>query len=253
MPGRIRLLALTHMLANAFLLWLGYYWLSVGESRGSMLAWSASLAILILGLGCWIYGAALAYFGGVDQANAISRLTAAWATALRHLLPLAVAALLVVATYWLLTYLEDHSKQLAFQLASYLTLEIRKPVRPATILRIFEIAWWIVRWIVLPVLLLPMFAALARSGWIGFKSFGALRRSWLFWMEAPLLFLCILRAPMWILSWIPHVDNFWLQFVSLALRGAGAYLLFAAAWLILAFVTSGGTPRFTQSSTVASP
>jgi hypothetical protein len=248
------LLALIHLGLNACLLWLGYYWLGVGESRTSMLLWSACIALVIVALGCWGYGTAFAYFQAEDH----RRLSSAWNSALRNLLPIAAAAVVVAVVYVLLSLWSEYSSQPAFKIASYLTLRFRKPIRPSTILRIFDVALWIVRWAVLPVLLLPMISAIATRGWSGFRSIGARifssnARRWLYWIEAPLLTLCALWVPLKLLFWVPHMHSFRLEMLSFTLRAGVAYLIFAAAGLLLAFVTSGGRPRFTQSSTLASP
>jgi hypothetical protein len=223
--------------------------LGVGESRASMLLWSACIALVIVALGCWGYGTAFAYFQAQDD----PRLSAAWSRALRNLVPIAVAAVLVTVVYVLLARWAEYSSQPAFKIASYLTLRFRKPIRPSTVLRIFNVALWIVRWVVLPVLLLPVISTVATRGWIGFRSVGALIRRWLFWIEAPLLTVCALWVPLKLLLWVPRMHGFRMETLSFVLRAGVAYLLFAGAGLLLAFVTSGGRPRFTQSNTLASP
>jgi hypothetical protein len=102
---------------------------------------------------------------------------------------------------------------------------------------------WLVRWMIVPVLLLPMMSAVASGGWRGFRAVGALARQWLYWVEAPLLLLCTLRLPLKLLGWAPHFGGFGWEMVSFVLRAAAAYVLFVAAGLALAFVTSGGKLR----------
>lgn len=247
--GSLQLMTLLHLVANALLLWLGYYWLGVGESRASMLAWSACVAVLIVGLGCWAYGAALVYFQEQEKRRTIT----AWRTALRNLLPLAIAAIMVGMIYWLLARWADYSTKPAFQIASYLTLKFRTPVRPTSVAGVFNVLLWVVRWGVLPALLLPMVSVIAARGWGGFRAIGAHAHRWLYWIEVPLLLLSTLWIPLKLLGWVPHVNGFSMETVSFTLRATFAYLLFGASWLVLAFITSGGKPRFTQSSTVASP
>jgi hypothetical protein len=242
-------MALLHLVANGLLLGLGYYWLGVGESRASMLTWSLCIAVLIVGLGCWAYGAALVYFQGQEKCRAIT----AWRIALRNLLPLAIAAVIAVVLYWFLTLLADYSAKPAFQIASYLTLRFRTPFRPSSVARVFNVVLWVVRWGVLPVLLLPMVSAIAARGWSGFRAIGTHTRRWLYWIEVPLLLLCTLWIPMKLLGWVPSMNSFGMETVSFVLRAASAYLLLGLSWLVLAFVTSGGKPRFTQSSTAPSP
>jgi hypothetical protein len=78
-------------------------------------------------------------------------------------------------------------------------------------------------------------------------------RRWLYWIEAPLLTLCAVWVPLKLLRWVPHMHGFRMEMLSFTLRAGIAYLLFAGAGLLLALVTSGGRPRFTQSNTLASP
>src|SRR5580704_6744908 len=109
------------------------------------------------------------------------------------------------------------------------------------------------RWVVLPVVLLPMLSAISTRGWPGFKAAGAGARKWWYWFTAPLLLLGAAWVPLKLLGWTPHSEKFALEMTSFVLRAALAYLLFGAAWLALAFATSAGKPRLTQSSTAVSP
>jgi len=114
-----------------------------------------------------------------------------------------------------------------------LTLKLRKPVKPAAMLRVFNTALWLVRWVVLPVLILPVISAIAVRGWRGFAALNTLRRNWRFWLEAPLLLLAALWLPFRLMAWTPFMSGFWLEFFSLAVRGLVAYLLFVAGLLAL--------------------
>lgn len=245
----LRGLTVVHVLANVAVLWLGYYWLGIGETRAATLLWSLLIAVIVAGLGCWTYGASFAFFD-VQQNR---RVSAAWKSALRNLLPLAVAAAAVGVIYYVLSMWDDYSSHPASQVASYLTLKLRKPVRPASVLRVFRLVLGLVRWVVLPVLLLPMISAISSRGWGGFRRVGSLARKWIYWIQAPLLLLCAVWAPLEILSWVPRVHGFGFEAASFTVRALVAYLLFVVAWLVLAFVTSSGTPRFTQSKTADSP
>ncbi len=81
--------------------------------------------------------------------------------ALRQLPALVAAAVLVLALYGLLAWAAGASGQPAFRLASWLTLKLRTPVKPVTVARVFLAGFWIVRWVVLPVALLPMASGIA--------------------------------------------------------------------------------------------
>jgi hypothetical protein len=239
-------LAALHVLANAILLFLGYYWLGIGESRALTLAESAAVALVLLALTCATYGATFAYFH-VEQP------VAAWRTALRHLLPVSFATVVILVIYFLISFLSGYSVTLSATIASSLTLISRKPVHPSAILRVVNALFWIVRWIILPALLLPITSNAAREGWRGLRGFGAATRNRWYWLEAPLLLLCAVWLPLELLGWVPRVHGFGMEAISFVLRAGVAYLLFVVAWLALAFVTSAGKPRFTQPSTAVSP
>jgi hypothetical protein len=161
-------LFLVQAAGNALLLWLGYYWLGVGESRALALLWSALVALaMVVGAG-WLHGAAFVWF-----AHPKPRLRAVFARALRRLLPLLAAAAVVAIVYVLANLAADSASAGSFKLASWLTLKMRKPVRPSAMLRVCAVVFWVVRWVVLPVFLLPMIAGVAAWGWRGFGEFSA--------------------------------------------------------------------------------
>jgi hypothetical protein len=228
-----KLLAL-HLAANALLLWLGYEWLGVGESTGLRLAWSAIDALLILALVCWLYGATFVFFRTAPEKR---RLNDAFRTALRHVAPLVVAAIVVLVAYGLLVWAADALVTPAFKVASYMTLKLRKPVKPASVLTVFRAAVWSVRWILLPVALLPMAAGIAARGWRGWSEF-TWRASWRHWLAVPVLLLAGLLLPFTLLGWIPRASSFGMEVASFSLRALCAYLLFVGAMVTLAARTA---------------
>jgi hypothetical protein len=236
-----------HLLSNGLLLLLGYYWLGIAESHTSTLVWSICVALFIVVLGVWTYGASFVYFR--QRAEWLK----AWRTSLRHVLPLALATLAVLLLYWALAKWADYSSQPAFRIASYITLKLRKPVRPSSIQLASNTILWLVQWMVLPVLFLPMLSAISASGWRGFTAVGSNMKRWLYWVETPVLLFCAVRLPLLLVRWVPHADSFGVQTASFAARAVVAYLLFGGAWLLLASVTPGGIPRPTQPSTAVSP
>jgi hypothetical protein len=225
-----------HLAGNALLLWLGYEWLGVGESTIPRLLWSALFALAILTAFCGLHGATFVYF---REARIGVRL-----------LPFVVAAIGAIVLYALLSQWAEYSAQPSFKLASYLTLRFRKPVKPATVMRVFNVALWVVRWVLLPLVLLPIASGVAARGWRGFGEFGWRGRGWLL---APVLLLCGLWLPFVLLGWVPRVGGFWLEMASFVVRMGVAYLLFGAAALALELVTSRGRPVLSQPKTVASP
>jgi len=231
----IRLFAI-HIAGNALVLGLAYYWLGIGESSAATLAWSALLALVILCMACCLHGGTLVFF----RADQPRSQFAAFRTVLRHMAPLLAAAILVAAVYWLLAQWAAYSATPALRIASWCTLKLRKPIKPATVLRALDLVLALVRWMVVPVFVLPMFSGIAARGWRGAAEFGRHRRRRFYWFAAPLLLLCALAFPWQLIVWIPRVSSFALEMLSFIVRAAVSYLLFIAGCICLASLTSGG-------------
>jgi hypothetical protein len=233
MSAAWRKLFLLHLVANVLLLWLGYEWLGVGESTRMRLVWSALDALAILGLVCWFHGATLVFFRKGGEAT----ISEAFRVALRHTPALVIAAVAALALYGLLAWAAGASGQPAFRLASWLTLKLRIPVRPTTVARVFLGGFWFVRWVVLPVALLPMAAGIASRGWRGFGEC-KWRSGWRYWVEVPLLLVTGLLLPFVLLGWVPTVGGFAMEVVSFSIRILAAYLLLVTALWTLEWRTA---------------
>jgi hypothetical protein len=234
MSPTARKFALLHLPANALLLWLAYEWLSLGESTIPRLAGSLVAALAILLAACWLHGATFASF----RKGAAPGIAAPFRTTLRHLLPVLVVVLAAIVIYGFLAWWSGYSVTPAARLASWLTFHFRKPVKPATVLRYFDAVLWMVRWVLLPADLLPLFSGVAARGWAGFGEFGWRRYSRLYRLEVPLLVLCALWLPFRVINWVPHIEGFTAEMLSFGVRVVVAYLLFVMAALLLAFLTS---------------
>ena len=232
-----------HLIANALLLWLGYYWLGIGEPSIPQLAWSAVIAAVLIGAALVIHGAAHVEAPGVRDALR---------TAAKHLAPLFAVALAALVIYGMLGWWQGYSGGPAFKLASWLTLKTRKPVKPESVLRVFNFFLWIVRWVVLPCVFLPLASSLARDGWPGCGK-QVWQRSRMYWIMLPLLVIAALWLPLKIVGWVPQFSSFTVQMISFTLRALVAYVLFAGGLFVLAKATSGGSPRLSQSKTAVSP
>ena len=238
MTRTARIFSLVQLPANALLLWLAYEWLVLPESTPLRLAWSAVAALSILAAASCLHGATFASF----RSGAEPGLVPAFRTVLRHLLPLVLMVLAAIAIYSFLAWWAGYSSTPAFKLASWLTLKFRKPVRPATVMRYFNAILWMVRWVLLPADLLPLFSGVASRGWRGFDEFGWRRYSRRYRLEVPLLTLCAVWVPFRLVDWVPRVKGFNMEMLSFALRVGAAYLLFVSAAMVLAFLTSRGKP-----------
>src|SRR5262249_52151528 len=122
-----------------------------------------------------------------------------------------------------------------------------------TIERVFQVITWLIRWFILPLLLLPLIAGTSSGGWRGFTQAGRFRGRRFYWLEAPVLLLCAVWLPFALIGWVPHRGSFSLEIISFTARLLVAYFLFIGAWLLLAFLTSAGRPVLTHPRTAVSP
>jgi hypothetical protein len=243
-------LGFCHLVGNALLLWLGYYWLGLDESDATHLAWSATVILIFVCGALWLHGTAMAMFNlehewGFGQAAAV---------ALRRLLPLLVLTVVVLCIYGLLSYWHDSFQHKAFVIGSYATMRLRRPVPPSGVMRVFGVFIWILRWIVIPGLFIPLACEVVAHGWSGFRRTGlwrAKRPVW--WLEICALLLVAILVPLKLVGWVPHLDHFPSQMVSFIVRLGVGYLLLVAGLLTLEFAASAGKPRWSQPSTVSSP
>ncbi len=101
---------------------------------------------------------------------------------------------------------------------------------------------------------MPLGAMVAKEGWRGFRgeAWRPLARA-LYWLEVLVLMLLGIWAPLKLLAWTPHLSSFRMQMASFIARLLAAYLLFVAAWLLLEFFSSGGSPRASHARTASAP
>lgn len=217
MSRATRALGLLQLAGNALLLCVWYYWLSIGESSLARLAWSALLAVVLFCATMWLHGAAFAYFRESDRLS----LNKALHAALRNLLALLAFGVAALGIYLLLVWWQGYSAEPAFKIASYLTMKLKKPVKPATVLRVFNAGLWFARWVWLPVVLLPLAAGLAAQGWSGvWRNGWKVSKRPAYWLEAPVLLFCALWVPVKLIHWVPQLSGFGAQMTSFL---AGVY------------------------------
>jgi hypothetical protein len=248
MNRNLATLGALHLAGNALILWLGYAWLGMGESNTLGLLFSAFVILFFACSAAWLHGLAMIHFDG----SAGSSLRRASRIALRHIPPLLVLVFIACVVYALLGWVYGSLGGLAFTIGSYLTMLFRKPVAPQKILAIFHALIWILRWLVVPALLVPAVAHVAVRGWPGFRISQQSKRA-RYWLQMFLLLLAAVWFPIKLLAWIPGMPNFAAEMASFLIRLAVAYLLFAGLLLVLEWRTAGGRPVVTQPSTSSTP
>jgi hypothetical protein len=244
--SRIALL-LAHLVGNAFILWLGYLWLGMGESDSRHLWESAGLILFLVAATVWLHGTALVHFEGQGLSRAVGK-------SARNILPLIVFSMVTLAIYGGLVWLGQHYGLAAYDIGSAATMTLKHPLAPRTVGKFFEVVLWLLRWLVVPALLLPIASGVALEGWQGWRWARKPRNPRVvYWLEVVALLLCAIWVPFKLFFWVPKIDAFGGQMISFVARAGTAYLLFVISLLALEFFTSSGKPRETQSTTVVSP
>jgi hypothetical protein len=215
MIRNVKLLWLVHLVGNLLLLALAWLWLSIPDARAWQLGTTAVLGLLILFGILWLHGSTFRFFA--DEAPSLG---AAFRSS-----PKRVPLFALWAAVWIgLTVL----------------VERRVPMRP----------WnWLLVWIVIPCILLPLGAAAIGCGRKALASYS----SWRYWGFTVLLLVVGFYVPSRLIFWIPSVKGFVSEVASFIVRWFLAYQAFVTAWLMLAYVSSGGTPRVSQVKTASAP
>ncbi len=246
MTSRLALLV-SHIVGDAVLLWIGFYWLGLDESDAPHLLWSAAVVLLVILGAAWLHGLTFAHFSGV-------RFPRAAALSARHLLALGALILVTFALYRLLHWVATVYGGAAYAIGSYSTMKLHRPVPPTSVQHAFHFIVRLLQWVVLPALLLPIAAAISVDGWRGVRwRFIRRRRTWLYWIEVAVLLFCAVWVPFKLFFWVPQVTAFNAQLASFVLRIGVGYLLFVVCVLALEFLTASGRPLVNQPRTVVSP
>ena len=218
---------------NALLFWCAFIWLGIRDSRTSQLIETALLGLLILIPWLWLQDGTMIYCG----AHSSDRPLGLWGAFRRGAKTLAVFSAVVLAFVllcWALGRLEAPLTTAGQRTASWLTFHLRKPVKPATWVRAYHALLWGVRWIVLPVMVLPIAAGAALSGTKGLRH-RATRAFCIQYLGALLIGFYI---PTLLIHWVPKLTGTTAQLLSFVVRFGIAYVLMVTTWLALTFFST---------------
>jgi hypothetical protein len=222
---------LIQALGNALLFWCAFAWLGIRDSKTSQLVETAVFGVLILLPWLWLQDGSMVYCG--DRSRGL------WGAFRAGVKTLAVFAAVVAAfalLFWALGKLEGPLETAGQRTASWLTFHLRKPIKPATWIRAYTAVLWGVRWIVLPVLMLPIVSGAAREGVRGLRR----RRGKVFWLQYLIALGIGLYVPEVLIHWVPKLTGTGAQMASFGMRFGVAYVLLITAWLAIAFYSAPG-------------
>jgi hypothetical protein len=212
---------LMQLIGNALVLWLGFMWLGIGDSGAGQLAETVSFGLLIAAPWLWLQNATFAYF-----ADREAGIAAAFRKGLRTLAAFAGIVIAFVVVVWALGLLAGPLARGGQATASWLTFHLRKPAKPAWFVRGYLALLWGVRWIVVPVIFLPLLA--------GYRKLAGR----VFWLEYLIALVLGFWVPSLLMSWVPHLTGSVTQVMSFMLRFGVAYLLMITSWIAVSFFSA---------------
>jgi hypothetical protein len=222
-------------LGNAVALGLIWLWLSIADSTPGRLAASAVIALFTIVFVLWVHGTAFAFFGDAER-DGHAGLRWSLGASFRHLPGLLLWAAILIAGLLAVARMGEWAGPAAQQIASTLTFRLNRPVSPQSIRSVFSVLVFVLFWILLPAVLIPLGVPAARRGLSGFREWGGAFRvagNARYWLVYATLFALGIVLPWLLMTWVPAVPGLPGQAVSLAIRWGAAYALAITAWLTL--------------------
>lgn len=191
---------LLHLVGNAVLILLLYAWLGIRDARAVQIAVTVLLGAALLGAALWLHAGTWHWMRAKN-----------WRVPFATLLRGAGGFLVFAVVLWLLSLIPVDAA--ALWTASLLTFKTRKPVTPESVGRVYAAAVWLLKWFVLPVILLGQWKR--PRFWLLFA--GVLLIGWYF--------------PRRLVHWTPDFKTTTAEAASMLARWSVAYLLGIACWL----------------------
>jgi hypothetical protein len=220
---------LIQAVGNLLLFWWAFTWLGLRDSKTTQLVETAIFGLLILLPWLWLQDGTFAYCGDRSQG-----LWGAFRKGAKTLAIFTVVAIVFALFFWALGKLADPLTTAGQRTASWLTFHVRKPIKPDSWVKAYLALLWGVRWIVLPVLLLPVAAGAAMEGTRGLRR----KARVVFCLQYLGALLIGFYVPSVLLHWVPKMTETTAQVISFTLRFGLAYVLMITAWLAVAFFSS---------------
>ena len=207
--------ALTQLAGYVTLITLTYTWLAISDRSVLQVVLSAVLAIGIISSAAWLLGDALAGPSRFETRRLPKLLF--W---------LVLAAVVILCGFWL----ADYRTRVGVNIASHLTLWLRRPVKPQIAGAVYAVLLRVV--IAAAVLAILPFASQAAEGTR--RSAAAALRSWRYWAACAVLVAAGFYLPGLLVTWVPKLSGLFAQVASMLVRFTAAYLIAVAAWLAIA-------------------
>ncbi len=239
--GGVARLWLLNFVGNAAALAAWYFWLLVPDAHGWQVAASLLAAVCIIVLVVWLRAGTFAYFR-LSEFRDSGALWRAFRHSLRHVIALALWALVLAAPLWFLIWLRAYPPQFGV----WLWQKLPESLRFASPRQLTRGADWLLWLLILAMLAvwLPVAATVAAKG------FGkGLTRSWcvlkhpMYWVWFCVLIFVGVYISYKLVWWIPTLDDLRKQAWSMGLRFFAAYVIVTTVWIALVWMVGVRTER----------
>jgi hypothetical protein len=227
---------LLNLIGNALLVAAAYFWLLLPDARRWQVAASGLLAVVVIFFGLWLRTGTFAYFR-VAEFRDRATVWRAFRHAVRHMIALALWAILLAAIEWSLISLRRHAPQFGvwFWQKSPAFLRLGSPRQ------VFHAAdWllWIWLWVLAPAIWLPIATTFAAAGFDLKRMARSLRvlKRLAYWLWFCALMLIGAYVPYKLIRWIPNLSDLRKQAWSMGLRFSIAYVILITAFVALLLV-----------------
>jgi hypothetical protein len=226
---------LLQAVANPFLFALLVGWLLIPERRGWHLGASLVSVLFLATAALLLQAGALAYFA--DEEAAPAGLRAAYGRAFRNLASFAFCVAAVYFLWGISHRLDAHQSALPSYVRSMPSV-MRRHISRAELIDAHAALIFLVRWIILPGLLLPFAAAAALSGFRGFgqgrvAAWRAIRSGW-YWLTITIAAVAGVLVTSSLVEWRPLArgESISAESASMTIRLLMAYLIGLTSWMV---------------------
>ncbi len=233
--GGVAKLWLLNFVGNAAALAAWYFWLLVPDAHGWQVAGSVLAAACVIVLVVWLRAGTFAYFRVAEFRDT----GAAWRAfrhSLRHIVALALWAVVLAALLWFPIWLRTYPPQFGV----WLWQKLPASLRIASPRQFTQFAGWLLWFFILvivPAIWLPVATTVAAHGFAKglARSWRVLKRA-MYWVWFCVLVLLGVYLPCKLIWRIPKLDDLRKQAWSMSLRFFAAYVLLITAWIALVWM-----------------
>lgn len=226
---------LLQFLGNALIILIFLLWLRIPDAYWWQLFFQVMIALLIVVGALWLHGGTLNYYSGVSS-DVKAGLGEAFKKTLKHLPAFAVSVLVFGVLFYFAGKLDNYQYEFPGYLRSEFPAWLRRHISEPTMDNLYAGFVFVVRWIVVPALALPLCLLCVTAGFGGFIRFREWWRTFRslgFWIVLVLAAVIGIYCTGKILDWKldPKTASLGGEKVWLGFRLLVIYILALFSWL----------------------